>query len=141
VSKESFLKLKYLQASIGSEFQYLNLEVHDYGWKISKLHGFSSNTSLYGGVINSYFKYIEKTYNNESYLDLEKEGEALNCIHLYYKDIKNIMNEGSADINNEAKFKEDIIRKEGWIKIVSSLNKYDQDFSTENRNKFIPIPK
>jgi hypothetical protein len=46
------------------------------------------------------------------------------------------MNEGSADINNEAKFKEDIIRKKGSINIVSSLNKYDQDFSTENRSKF-----
>lgn len=137
VSKESILRLRYLESFIGSELTYLNLEVDDYQWKINKINGFNHSTGMSGMVIEAYFNYIEKNYNNESYIDLKKEADSLKYILQYYEGIRNVIYNGSNDTNFEKKFKADIIEKDSWIEIVSRINKFETDFNYKNRNKIL----
>ena len=137
VSKESILRLRYLESSIGSEVTYLNLEVDDYQWKINKINGFSYSSGMSGMVIEAYFNYIEKNYNNESYIDLKKEADSLKYILQYYEGIRKVIYNDSNDTNFEKKFKADIIEKGSWIEIVSRLNKFETDFNYKNRNKIL----
>mgnify|MGYP000908867737 CR=1 FL=1 len=137
VSKESILRLRYLESSIGSEVTYLNLEVDDYQWKINKINGFSYSSGMSGMVIEAYFNYIEKNYNNESYIDLKKEADSLKYILQYYEGIRKVIYNDSNDTNFEKKFKTDIIEKDSWIEIVSRLNKFETDFNYKNRNKIL----
>lgn len=137
ISKENILKLKYLQSAISTEITYLNLQVEDFQWKISKVNSFNPHIGIHGAVIDAYFNYIEKSYSDGSYIDSKKEADALNHILLYYTDMEKVIYNGSDNTNFEQSFKADILRKDSWIEIVSRLNKFEQSFNDENRDKIL----
>ena len=137
ISKENILKLKYLQSAISTEITYLNLQVDDFQWKISKVKSFNPGVGSPGMVIYAYFNYIEKSYTDGSYLDVRKEADALKHVLLYYTDMKKVIYNGSDNTNFEQSFKADILRKDYWIEIVSRLNKFEQSFNDENRDKIL----
>lgn len=137
ISKENILKLKYLESAINTEITYLNLQVEDFQWKISKVNRFNPGFGIHGMVIEAYFNYIERSYTDGRYLDVKKEADALNHILLYYTGMKKVIYNGSDNTNFEQNFKADILRKDNWIEIVSRLNKFEQDFNDENRDKIL----
>jgi hypothetical protein len=137
ISKENILGLNYIQRSISAEITYLNLQVHDFQWKISKVDSFNPYIGIHGTVIDAYFNYIEKSYSDGSYIDAEKEADALKHILLFYTEMKKVIYNGSDNANFEQSFKADILRKDYWIDIVSRLNKLEQSFNEENRDKIL----
>jgi hypothetical protein len=51
--------------------------------------------------------------------------------------MKKVIYNGSDNANFEQSFKADILRKDYWIDIVSRLNKFEQSFNEENRDKIL----
>lgn len=137
ISKEDILKLKFLESAISTEITYLNFQVGDYQWKISKVNNFNPGLGIQGMVIDAYFNYIEKSYTDGGYIDVKKEADALNHILLYYTDMKKVIYNDADNANFEQNFKADILRKDSWIQIVSRLNKFEQNFNDENRDKIL----